>query len=162
MNQRTVRTNKKNNIKRNIKNNVKKCICMSITGILCVMIVMIVMVTQASGGEIKNGSETDKEYLSGSMSVVKKSVFSDESVEQYESRYLKEIRTILCSQFLSNSGINMTKVLCDNGEREYNISIYHDQIQKMTNKQRENLKAQLEQVSFAEGTCAVHIEFIEL
>lgn len=142
------------NRKKSHKKNVKKYVCMSITTFMCVMIVMGMMKIKVSGNEKIN--------LSSSQETVSEIVISAESYEEYESLYVKDIKSVLTNQLLSNSGINMTKVLCDNGKREYNIAIYHDQIQKMTNKQREALKARLEQVSFADGACSVQVEFIEL
>ena len=66
---------------------------------------------------------------------------------QLEQEYVRQVRTYLSDAGYDNSGVALTKVLYEDGSREYTLNIHHRRIERLTYTEQERLKEEL--VGFA-------------
>lgn len=87
-----------------------------------------------------------------------------EEVEIYyqekEAWLVTEARAFLNEEGFQNSGIMLTKVVDEDGCREYTLTVHHGKIDRMTEEEREILLGKMEQLVFSgEGISFFH-EFL--
>lgn len=67
--------------------------------------------------------------------------------EQYyrsvEAAYLSEVREWLGENGYENSGVTMTKVIEEDGSREYTLSVHHHKISNLEEREQVSLKNEL-------------------
>ena len=80
--------------------------------------------------------------------------------ETLEDRYVEVLRDTLYDKGYRNAGITMTKVFLEDGGREYNVKIHHRRIDKLEEKDRKLLLAELSTITFAGSECKVVHEFL--
>ena len=80
---------------------------------------------------------------------VTKTVQSQSNAEQLEieqhyrvqeEQLVEDIRSYLNESGFRNSGVMLTRVVAEDGQRQYTISIHHDKISKLEAVQKEKLK----------------------
>ncbi len=77
-----------------------------------------------------------------------------------EREVVKETRAFLNEKGFRNSGVSMTRVVNEEGERDYTITIHHEKIDKLDGGERELLKAELGKLTFADADCTFCHEFL--
>lgn len=89
---------------------------------------------------------------------------SDKELENYyqakEHELVKETRSYLNQEGFRNSGVTLTKVINEDGCREYTVTVHHEKIDKMDNQSRENLREELATLVFATDNCYFSHEFL--
>ena len=58
----------------------------------------------------------------------------DETVENYremEEQYLSQVQAVMAQAGYPNSGVTMTYVTAENGDRHYTVQIHHRRLEKM-------------------------------
>ena len=58
-------------------------------------------------------------------------LFDNSACMEAEAQYRQQVQEILETYEVYNSGLTMTRVVSLDGEREYNIKIYHNKFQKL-------------------------------
>lgn len=96
--------------------------------------------------------------------VMSRSNPGEQELESYfrakEQQLLRDTRAYLGENGYSNSGVTITRVVDENGAREYTITVHHGKIDKMDEKSKENLKEELSTLVFAEENCTFYHEFL--
>ena len=78
------------------------------------------------------------------MGMEKGSIKVDEKYyRQIEQEYVSRVRSYLNDSGYDNSGVTLTKVLYEDGSREYTLNIHHKRLEKLTSTERERLKEEL-------------------
>lgn len=84
--------------------------------------------------------------------------------EQYyqvlEKEYVKEIRGFLTEQGYENSGVNLTMVEDEDGNRSYSVEVYHKGICKLSEQTQEELFAQIEAMAFEVVGCRFEVSLL--
>lgn len=77
-----------------------------------------------------------------------------------ETLLLADTREYLNGHGFSNSGVMLTRVVDENGQRQYTITVHHGEIDRMTTDEREELAKELSELTFEDETCAFYHEFL--
>ncbi len=77
-----------------------------------------------------------------------------------ESRMVREIREYLSEQGFQNSGVALTRVVEENGRREYTVTVHHREIDRMTGEEREELARRLSAIGFEDENSSFCHEFL--
>lgn len=64
--------------------------------------------------------------------------------KQMEEKYLEEVKAELADWGMENSGLSLTKVIVPNGEREYTLTLHHHKMNRMNEREREEVISRLE------------------
>lgn len=99
------------------------------------------------GGTVKSGSNKDNQQL-------------ERYYRAQEQQLVRDTRNYLNQSGFQNSGVTLTRVLEENGMREYTITVHHDKIDRMVEMEREALKAELSTLVFMEDNCSFSHEFL--
>ena len=84
----------------------------------------------------------------------------DEYYEQMEDSYVRELRQELTDSGYRNAGITMTKVFYEDGAREYTVKLHHKRMERLNEKERQDLLENLAQIEFADNECRVYLKFL--
>jgi len=84
----------------------------------------------------------------------------DSYYEEMEEEYVKILRDELTNKGYRNAGITMTKILYDNGEREYTVKLHHKRMNNLEDSEKEELLKQLSEIAFADSECRVYLKFL--
>ena len=87
-------------------------------------------------------------------------VIDEKYYEQMEREYVLEIKKQLEEFGIKNSGINMTYVSEDGSWRNYKVIIHNRQLKWMTPERQEELRLQIEGISFPSESCTFFHEFV--
>ena len=77
-----------------------------------------------------------------------------------EKNLLNQTKEQLTGLGFSNSGVTLTRVVDEEGNREYTFTIHHKKIDKMTEQEREILVAQLACDTELAENCSFYHEFL--
>lgn len=77
-----------------------------------------------------------------------------------EQEYVEEIRTYLNEQGYTNSGVSLTRVVDEEGGREYSIVLHHKYLQKLSAEEKEALFASIQEMAFDEDGCNFRINLL--
>ncbi len=80
----------------------------------------------------------------------------DETVENYremEEQYLSQVQAVMAQAGYPNSGVTMTYVTAENGDRHYTVQIHHRRLKKMKTEEQEQLKQQVEAATSKMASC---------
>lgn len=84
--------------------------------------------------------------------------------EQYyqvlEKEYVKEIREYLAEQGYENSGVNLTMMIDEEGNRRYSVEVYHKGICKLPEAEQVELFAVVEAMAFDVVGCSFEISLL--
>ncbi len=92
---------------------------------------------------------------------------SDLSTQELEGYYreqerilVDEARSFLDAKGFVNSGVMLTRVIDEDGAREYTLTVHHGKIDKLTDEGRLVLMAELEGIFFEEEGCSFNHRFL--
>ena len=84
--------------------------------------------------------------------------------EQYyqvlEKEYVKEIRSFLTEQGFENSGVNLTMMEDESGNRSYSVEVYHKGICKLSDEEQEELFGKVEEMALDVAGCRFEISLL--
>lgn len=81
------------------------------------------------------------------------SVKSEQYYRELEKQYVENVKDYLSENGLENSGVMLTKVICDSRTREYTLSVHNKRITFLTKEQKEELLQTLKDLEFVEEGC---------
>lgn len=90
-----------------------------------------------------------------------KQCIDDEMFDRISKEYEDKLREVLEEAYCTNSGINISYVTNDDGNRNYNVKVHHKLITLMNDQARQELLKQLYQVDFAVSDCGIEISFFD-
>ncbi|MCM1189279.1 MAG: hypothetical protein NC541_08275 [bacterium] len=76
-----------------------------------------------------------------------------------ETRLAEDVREYLKEQGFLYSGVTVTRVVNEDGGREYKVSVHHRDIGRLTGQEREELAFALAEFAFTEEGCGFRFEF---
>lgn len=79
---------------------------------------------------------------------------------QIEQEYVKEMRAFLAESGYKNSGVTMTYVLTEDGNRRYTVTIHHKKISALDEMCKQQLKEACKKVDFPVENCVFYHEFL--
>lgn len=88
-----------------------------------------------------------------SATVVSQSHISEQAQDEYrkarEKEYVTNLRSYLAQQGYHNSGVTLTSVTDTDGSQTYTATIHHAAIDRLTEKERQDLRIRLEALKTA-------------
>lgn len=81
--------------------------------------------------------------------------------QELEKGLVEDARLLLSERGFDNSGVMLTRVIDENGSRQYTLTIHHGRISKMSEEDREILMAELEQIVFEDENSIFFCKFFE-
>lgn len=95
---------------------------------------------------------------------ISQSNIGEREMENYyhvkEQELVKEIRSFLNEQGYDNSGVALTRVVDEEGYREYTVAIHHSRIDRMDEEEKEGLKEELAAFAFTAEGCTFSYKFL--
>lgn len=79
-----------------------------------------------------------------------------------EERLVTDTRSFLTAAGFENSGVNLKRVVDEEGKREYTLIIHHRRIDSMDEEQREELRRKLDSMVNTSEICIFCHEFLVL
>ncbi len=79
---------------------------------------------------------------------------------ELETEMVKDVRQMLNSKGYDNSGISLTRVVNEDGSREYTLTIHHKKITQLSEEGKADLKLQLGECNFDGENCSFNQEFL--
>lgn len=80
---------------------------------------------------------------------------------EMEQNYVKEVRSLLAEQGYVNSGVTMTGVIYEDGQRDYTVILHHKGFNKLNITEKQALLKECEKIVFPVETCKFFHEFME-
>lgn len=90
-----------------------------------------------------------------------KDIVDREHYMQLEKEYLTNVKTILEENGYQNSGVTMTKVMEEDGNREYTITIHNSKINMLSEMEQEALLSKFREIGFPISSCFFCHEFLK-
>ena len=78
-----------------------------------------------------------------------------------EKGLVEDARLLLSERGFANSGVMLTRVIDENGSRQYTLTVHHGRISKMSDEDRQFLMAELEQIVFEDDNSIFFHKFFE-
>lgn len=92
------------------------------------------------------------------------SSIGEREIENYyrdkERQLVKDTRDYLKEQGCRNSGGMLTRVIEQDGTRNYTVTVHHEKIDKMDGEARKNLQINLSGIVFQAENCSFYHEFL--
>lgn len=85
----------------------------------------------------------------------------EEYYKEMEEIYVGEIRAFLEEAGYRNSGIMMTRIIDEEGERCYTVTIHHDKLDKLSDAEKKELLDACSRIAFPDGECGFCHKFPE-
>ncbi len=79
---------------------------------------------------------------------------SEQYYRELEKQYVKDVKEYLSENGLENSGVMLTKVICDRHTREYTLSVHNKRIHYLTDEQKAKLLQDIIDMEFLEDGCS--------
>lgn len=114
-----------------------------ISGVLTVLLVMIIVLCVK--GTVMSRDAGEREWKNHYYSAL-------------EQEYLEQTRQLLEEEGLENCGVNMRWVSDEDGKREYTILLHHRKLNRMSEKERTDLKNVLSGAEFQNKSCSFRYE----
>lgn len=96
--------------------------------------------------------------------VIGQSHIDEREMEAYyqakEREMIVEVRNYLNDNGFKNSGVALTRVVDEEGNREYTLTIHHDRIDAMSDEKKNELKVELSAFDFSAANCSFQQEFL--
>ncbi len=80
---------------------------------------------------------------------------------QIEQEYVKDIKRCLQEAGYKNSGVMLTRVVDEKGQRLYTVTIHNEKLNRLSEDEKEHLKETLEAFSFESPDCNFFHKFLE-
>lgn len=90
-----------------------------------------------------------------------KSRVEDKYYHRAEQAYVNEVRAFLNEQGYKNSGVTMTYILTEGGNREYTVTIHHKKISALDKSGKQRLTKACGEIAFPIENCSFFHEFLE-
>ena len=84
----------------------------------------------------------------------------NEAYHEMEKDYIRKTREALKENGFENSGINLTKVIDEDGKRTYRVVVHNSKINRLNNSEKNTLEAILKSIEFADENCDFCHEFL--
>lgn len=110
---------------------------------LCLVLVSAFCIT----GTVMSGSNKDERRL-------------ELYYREQEQQLVRDTRNYLNQSGFQNSGVTLTRVVNEDGVREYTVTVHHDKIHRMDDMERDALKRELAGLVFEEDNCCFSHEFL--
>ena len=87
-------------------------------------------------------------------------VVSEKYYQALEQEYVSEIRAYLNEQGFLNSGVTLTRVVDEQGSRDYQVILHHKYLEKLTVEEREVLFEEIKSMAFEDTGCIFQINLL--
>lgn len=98
------------------------------------------------------------------MTVRSQSRLEQAQIERYyreqENEMVRQVRTFLNENGFDDSGVSLTRVVNEDGSREYTLTVHHRKITALSDEGREELKKELAECNFEGENCSFNQEFL--
>lgn len=82
--------------------------------------------------------------------------------DDMEKEYVQAVRDFLEQAHMTNSGVTMTKVIYENGQMEYQVTIHNRAVERMSFYEQQKLLEELKKISFPDTQNTISHEFLTL
>lgn len=89
-----------------------------------------------------------------------KFVVDEKSLRILEQDYVREIRAYLEAEGFQNSGVTLTWVMEEDGSRSYEVILYHKNMNKLSEAEREILYTAVEGLAFQVNGCHFQVNLL--
>lgn len=81
-------------------------------------------------------------------------------IKEEEKSCVEQVKKVLEEHKCKNSGVTITKTIDIQGMRQYQVTIHHDKINKMTDTEKRELCQDLEEIKFKQENFTISYNFI--
>ncbi len=81
--------------------------------------------------------------------------------QEMEREMVEDARMLLSERGFVNSGVMLTRVIDQDGSRQYTLTVHHGRISRMCEEDRQLLMEELEQIAFEDENCIFFHKFFE-
>ncbi len=78
-----------------------------------------------------------------------------------EQEYVRQVRSFLQAKGYANSGVTMTEVVDEEGNRSYTVTIHHGKIETLSESEQQVLLAGCGELKFADAAMCISHKFLE-
>lgn len=111
---------------------------------ICLLITFFCISEVTTGKNSSAGSKTEEKHY-----------------REMEADYISRMKSLLTEEGYENSGITMTWVEDEEGERIYTVTIHHGRIDKLSETEKGILIEECESVEFPDKGCGFFHKFLE-
>ncbi|MGN0168425.1 MAG: hypothetical protein ACI4AB_10310 [Acetatifactor sp.] len=116
-------------------------------GFVAATIILVLVAALFFAGTVMSRTDLDAAELEG-------------YYREKEEQLVKDTREYLNRRGFSNSGVMLTRVVEEDGRRQYTVTVHHGEIDRMTQEKRDELAAELSELDFSDGDCIFFHEFL--
>lgn len=101
-------------------------------------------------------------FISGTVQsqTAEKLCVDEKFYQDLEKEYVKEVRAFLNEQGFENSGVTLTRVVDEQGNREYDVTLHHKYLDTLCTEERESLFERIEEMAFQVSGCTFTVELL--
>lgn len=77
-----------------------------------------------------------------------------------EQEYVSEIRKYLNEQGFKNSGVALTRIVNEQGRRDYQVTLHHEYLEKLSEQEKENIFGEIKALAFEADGCIFRIKLL--
>lgn len=78
---------------------------------------------------------------------------TEENYREMEEQYRLQVQEVMTQAGYPNSGVTMTYVTSEDGNRQYTVQIHHRRLEKMKTEDQEQLKQEVSHIKLTGGSC---------
>lgn len=98
--------------------------------------------------------------ISGTVLGKEKNITEESCYRELEQLYVEEVRSFLAKEGYKNSGVAMTKIIEENGTRNYTVTIHHKGINSLSETEQTLLKKECGSIAFPMEGCGLSHKFL--
>lgn len=87
-------------------------------------------------------------------------IATEKYYQALEQEYVSEIRAYLNGQGFENSGVTLTRVIDEQGVREYQITLHHKYLEKLSTEKRDEVFGVIKNMAFENIGCIFRINLL--
>lgn len=81
--------------------------------------------------------------------------------KEIEQQYVEDIKAALTDMGYEYAGVSLSKIVSQDNEKTYTLSIHHKRIDRMNEKDRKELIEELEQITLMDNEYEIVTKFLE-
>ena len=80
--------------------------------------------------------------------------------QELEKEYVRDIRDYLHTKGYENSGVTLTRIVDEEGKREYQVMLHHKYLEKLSGQERADVFRAIEDLAFRVDGCIFQIKLL--
>lgn len=113
--------------------------------VACISLIVVLIVLKTVTGAVWHSSSKKQE----------------QSYRMMEEECVNAVKELLYHKGYKDSGVTMTKILLEDGYRDYTITIHHKKINQLPDREREELESEISHLFYSSSSYSFNQEFLK-